>query len=155
MWKYKQPKICNIYFRFSNHVIITKRRILSQYQAQVGKTTKCHTNHSCNRFCIYFENIYGEISHHYPPTIELILVCTWTFFSLRSYNFLDLLVEMFWVVLISYIGSLKLSNDSIEGDRLVNLGSNMVNLASNFSKKKKMEVSFLYHLLDVDCNGRY
>jgi hypothetical protein len=35
-------------------------------------------------------------------------------FSLSSYNFLDLLVEMFWVVLISYFGSLELSIDSIK-----------------------------------------
>jgi hypothetical protein len=53
---------------------------------------------------------------------------------------LYLLVDMFWVVLISYFGSLEISVESMEGDELVNLGRNIVDLASIFSKKDHMEV---------------
>ena len=72
-------------------------------------------------------------------------------FALNSYNFLDLLVEMFWVVLISYFGSLELYVGSTKGDGLVNLGGKLVDLASKFSKIEHMEV-FL-HVFSISPIG--
>jgi len=78
-----------------------------------GKIAKSHTKCDCNWFGINFADGQKERRHCYPPRIEPTFCLDLDIFSLSSYNFLDFLVQMFWLVLISYVGSPKLLVDSI------------------------------------------
>ena len=131
MWKHKQPNICRIYLRLGSHKIITTKRIIwFQNRAQEEKTINHHTKCGCNKFSIW------KCTRREKPSL---LSNNWIDlgvyldkFSLNSCNFLDLLVELFWVLLISYFGSIEILVDSAKAEGLVKLGWNIVVLDSKF-----------------------
>jgi len=151
MWKDKQPNICNFYFRLGNHITITTK---IEFGSNIGHMHGRQPSAIHNIFVIGLVLILQmDRKREFITAFQQLdwIWCVLGLISLNLYNFLDILVEMFWVVLILKFGSLEISIESIEGDGFVNWGWNLSTIASNFPKNEHMNcsyVSFLYHLLD-------